>query len=282
MKVKNVIFSGFAAAILMGAVEANAAFEIASKAYVDGVVGENGTMTQSLTTLQNKIGNAAMGTTAETVTGAIGELDGKVDTLTGNAETSGSVAHAEASAAAAKSAADAAQGDVDALEAIVGSGFNSTTNTVAAALDTKVDKTSVATSISANPVDTKWASEKAVADAIAAAVYDVTGDSGSVSEQISDALGELGTHTDPQSGQPVPNTVKDVIDALQDAVAAKADADDVYTKTQTYTKEEVGNLLNAKIDKPAANTCVAGSGHCVLSVDTQGNLTWINITNPAE
>ena len=156
MKVKNIVFSGFAAAILMSAAHADPVFQIASKAYVDSIVGANGSVTQ-------QIGNSDMGTEAQTITGAIAEIEGRVDD---------------------------AESDIDDLEAALGDGFSSA-NTVADALDTKVDKSAVSTSIpSTGASNDKWASEKAVADAIA----DVTGGSGSVAEQIADALGDLGTN----------------------------------------------------------------------------------------
>ena len=43
MKVKNIVFSGFMAAIL-SATGANAAISVASKAYVDKYVGDNGSV----------------------------------------------------------------------------------------------------------------------------------------------------------------------------------------------------------------------------------------------
>ena len=48
MKVKNIMFSGFAAAILMGTAQAATTWSIASKAYVDSKVGANGTTTQAI------------------------------------------------------------------------------------------------------------------------------------------------------------------------------------------------------------------------------------------
>ena len=54
MKVKNVVFSGFMAAIL-SATGANAAISVASKAYVDKFVGENGSVTTELSELTKTV-----------------------------------------------------------------------------------------------------------------------------------------------------------------------------------------------------------------------------------
>ena len=70
------------------------------------------------------------------------------------------------------------------------------------------------------------------------------------------------------------NGVDDLTGAVNDLMANKADADDVYTKSQLDT------MIGAKLEHPATNTCTAGSGHCVLSLDTSGNLTWVDVTQP--
>ncbi len=238
MKVKNIVFSGFAAAILMGTAHAaDPVFQIASKAYVDRLTNENG----AITTLSNKIGNDAMGTTATTVTGAIGELDTKVDTLTGSAQTSGSVAHAEASAAAAQS-------DVNTLAANVGSGFTST-NTVAAALDTKLDKSSTSATLPAvtNASASNYANELAVAQAIAA----VNGGVENVSSQIETALG--GTYGGENA------TVTQVL-------ATKANASDIAGANEELASDIAAttivgaiNELNSEKQDKTSSTATAGT-----------------------
>ena len=65
MKVKNIMFSGFAAAILMGTVSANAAtpFRIASQAYVDQQInnlsGQNGAISEVASDVETLAGQIA-------------------------------------------------------------------------------------------------------------------------------------------------------------------------------------------------------------------------------
>ncbi len=213
MKIKNIVFSGFAAAILMGTVNAQAAFEIASKAYVDSKVGDNGTITQAVTEIQNSLGDG------------------------------------------------------------IGTGAGETT--VADALDGKVDKTAVSTEIpaAANASNDKWASEKAVADAIAT----VSGSVSDVQQQIADALGDLGTHEDPTSGETVPNTVEEVLETKADA----EDVGNVDDLAQDIAAEDIVGAINElnteKQNEADSNVATAGNyiaaGHGVASnltaLDTQ-------------
>ena len=336
MKVKNIVFSGFAAVILMGTANATTPFKIASQAYVDTEIsklsGSNGAISQ----LEEKIAgtNETLSNSFEsgtTVVGAINDLKSDVDTLTGNASTSGSVAHAEASAASAASAAADAQGDVDALEAVVGNltaqeggltGFASGTDTVVEALnelnagkanadvlggnftssatvqdalDAKVnvnDKATTIRTVNGGASDDKWATEKAVATI----VEGLTGGGGTVSQQIADALGDLGTGN---------TTVEDALATKQAAITqnAKLSADlvDDSNATNKFVTASDKTTWNGKQDAltqnqldaltAAANllaagytTCInqqGGSGHCVLSASSTG-LEWIDVTSPFE
>ena len=91
MKVRNIMFSGFAAAILMGT--ANAAttpFEIASKAYVDaqvrGATSNVGDTIGDMTTLQNgNDSNIDAGT--DNVVDALNDLDDAIDTKQNEADS---------------------------------------------------------------------------------------------------------------------------------------------------------------------------------------------------
>lgn len=115
MKVKNIVFSGFAAAILMGTAQAATDWSIASKAYVDSKVGENGTTTQAIEqnasdidALEGIVGDGELGNGftdgVEDLTGAVNDLQdtkqdkvaagsaGDVVTYSGTAGEFGSVA----------------------------------------------------------------------------------------------------------------------------------------------------------------------------------------------
>ena len=308
MKVRNIVFSGFAAAILMGTVDVNAAFTIASKDYVDNKVseltGENGAITELSDLVAGENDALDDGFTSDTVVGAVNELKDDVDTLMGDADTAGSVAEA-------KAAADAAQADVDALETKVGTDTLTTTaqtvtgaiNELDSALDGKVNVSDAATTIgaAASASDTKWATEKAVADALAS----VTGGAGSVSQQISDALGDLGT-----GNTTVEEALADKADATDvTALETKVGSDTLTTTAQTVTGaiNELDAALDGKQDtlttaqlaavnsgidatKVAAyeatqtamsGSCTSESDYCVLvkNKDT-GAMEWAGITLP--
>ena len=206
MKVKNIVFSGFAAAILMGAVDARAAgtFQIASKAYVDGMVGENGSITQAVTEIQN----------------ALGEGIG-----TGTGET-----------------------------------------TVAAALADKVDKSAVSTEIPATGASNdKWASEKAVADAIATAVSGVTGGAGSVTDQITGALGGEYGGNNP--------TVKDVLDTKADASTIAGENEALANDIAASTIVGAINELNSEKQNEADSNVATAGNYIAAGHGVAANLT---------
>lgn len=120
---------------------------------------------------------------------------------------------------------------------------------------------------------------KRVDDAVGS--YDSTTGTGTgLAKDVADIQSAL---TDQTTGltprvEALEETVGDATDGLVKDVADlqtnKANAADVYTKT------EMNSLLGAKIDRPAGNECTAGSGHCVLSMDNNGNLLWVDVTNP--
>lgn len=228
MKIKNIVFSGFAAVILMGTVGANAATtpaKIASQEYVDAEIaklsGANGSITTiagDVATLKTTVGNTALTTTAQNVTGAINELD--------------------------------------------------------SAIDTKVDIDSKATSIRTvnNASDDKWATEKAVATVVAG----ITGGTGTVSQQIADALGDLGTGN---------TTVEDALDDKQDSLsqsqldAVNSGATAALIGKISTNESAITALQTLKDILDGYNTCVTqqgGSGQCVLMA-TSGGLSWVNV-----
>ena len=319
MKIKNIVFSGFAAAILMGTVGANATTtpaKIASQAYVDTEIaklsGENGSVTElasDVADLQTTVGNTALTTTAQTLTGAVNEL---------NTAVSGK----------------AAASDVTALQTTMGNTALSTTaqtvtgaiNELDSALDTKVNLGDAATTIrtvSGGASDSKWATEKAVATI----VEGITGGTGAVSQQIADALGDLGS-----GNTTVEDALADKQDNLSEAqlnaansgvTAAKVSSYDTHianndihvtaeqktawTAKQNALSEAQLNAVNsgatsaliAKISTNESaitalqtltdvldgyNTCITqqnGSGHCVLTASS-GGLSWVNVSRPFE
>ena len=65
-------------------------------------------------------------------------------------------------------------------------------------------------------------------------------------------------------------------DELNAEIDGKANAADVYTKLETD-----GKIVELAVPRPTAE-CQAESGLCVLSVTTDGDLAWVNVTTPAE
>ena len=309
MKVKNIVFSGFAAAILMGTASANATtpFKIASQAYVDQQIenlsGANGAIKEvaddvdeletAVGALETAVGDNSSGlvkdvndlkTTVNTATTGLTDRVGALET-TVNTATTGLTARMTA-----------AEGDIDDLQAAIGT-LPANTN-IADTLDGKVNTSDAATSIRtvANGAsDGKWATEKAVATI----VEGLTGGNGTVSQQIADALGSDFT------GQGAYATVTAALADKQDVIDSnnKLDADSVddtnsTNKFVTAADKTTWNgkqnaLSQTQLDSITAaaallaagyNTCINqqnGSGHCVLTADEDG-LSWIDVTNPFE
>ena len=322
MKVKNIMFSGFAAAILMGTVDASAALRIASKDYVDTQVGALSGNGGAITSLQTRM------TTAE----------GTLNTLTGDG--AGSVAKAEADAksyadtkagaaeTAAKSYADGLAVNYATAEQGVKADAALPATTAASTYQTLANKVTDLSGTFEN--DNQYPSAKAVKAALAETGGDVSGVSSRVTT-LENAVnnqttGLAATHTIATENQSAIATLngdeqttgsvdKKIADALEDyttttdintALNAKANSTDVYTTSQTYTKTEVDNLLNAKQvtlteDQLAAansgittakrtsydtvvntmnGTCNSESDYCALVKGPTGAITWVEITNP--
>ena len=294
MKVKNIMFSGFAAAILMGTASASAVtFNVASKDYVDNLVGANGSITQAVSGLNEQInGN---GTTTDGLAGDVSDLNEQIN---GNGTTT-----------------DGLAGDVSDLQDALGDGFSSA-NTVADAIDTKQDKlggasdagkvvtaTANAGTVTYTTVDSTVGNNSNLVTGAAVQTY--------VANEISGVTGgaSIGTlPTDPDTNQPYTTVgdalsdmnsdisaleskvgngtlangfssgVDDLTEAVNDLQSTKANAADVYTKN------EVNTLMSGKLNVPedtCSSTIAAGeSAWCALVSDGAGNLKWAKITAP--
>lgn len=129
MKVKNIMFSGFMAVILMGvAGNASAAVQIASKAYVDGEL-ESKASTTDLTNVQNtlqaaiddKASQSYVGTLPDTaqsndIVGYIQEKTAGIATEGAMTELSGRVTTAEGKVTALEGKMTTAESDIDTLQ----------------------------------------------------------------------------------------------------------------------------------------------------------------------
>ena len=309
MKVKNIMFSGFAAAILMGTVDANAALSIASKDYVDNQVsalsGANGAITSLQTRMTTAEGtlNTLTGDGAGSVAKAEADAKSYADTKAGAAETAakayadGLATNYDAAGAAAnalQSAKDYADGKfatseyVGTLPSGLPNGVDTVTEYVAhVATSVGGDTTSLN-----NRLDTLEGAadvENSVANKIATALADYTTTANLTKASV--GLGNVDNTSDAD---------KPISTATQAALDLKAN------QSTTYTKTEVDNLLSAKqgtltqtqlaaansgIDATAkasydavvntmGGTCTSESDYCALVKGPNGTITWVEITNP--
>ncbi len=344
MKVKNIAFSGFMAAIMLsatGAANAATAIEIASKGYVDqqrdaavstaaaavdtklenytpttalpGVIKQNITNVLTDTTTEGGLGktvndlktsvdeldasvnDATNGLTTKASTASVNALTERVSTnetniakkadkLTGvTAEQAGSIATVDqngqyqlgsvkatdlvTNATVTEKITEALEGNQtvkDAITQIVGDGqvvtdainASVTNGTLKTELDKKANKI---TGVTADQVGT-------IATVGADGQY-VLGDK---------KAADLATSSDVTTA--ITNAVTNN-EALKGALDAKADADNVYSKTEADAK------FDTKIPVPS-EACQATSGRCVLSVatgsDGKTGLVWLDVTSPLE
>ena len=275
MKVKNIMFSGFAAAILMGTAYADPVFQIASKAYVDQEISALSSSGGAVAEVAGDIGNMSslsndFDDSVDTIVDALNELKGDTDT---NAESIQTINNSDAMNSGI-TAAKVANYDAHVAD--------TTIHVTAADKTTWNGKQNALDANQMNAVNSGITAEKVAA-------YDaLTSGDGSVAQQIDDALGDLGTHEGSTPGSTVTNTVKDVTDALDDRLDDVEDnigdiSDLSGFETQpTSVVAALNDLQSNKLNKPIPNECSATSQHCVLHMDNLGNLSWIDITSPYE
>lgn len=275
MKVKNIVFSGFAAAIF-AAGAANAATtstQIASKSYVDNQIREVGTEVNTLQqTLENNyttteqlqdvvienitnelkedgaitkvLADKADAADVEALGERVTTAEEKIKTLNGDENTEGSVANQ------IKTAVD---GKADLIE--VTAAQAGTIAIVDANGQYQLGDVKAADLVTNNDVDEK--------------ITNALSDEG-LKEKITEIVGD---------GTVVTEVIEKSIDEgrLKEELDKKANVEDVYTKEQTDAQ-----IIKLAIPQPTGN-CAADSGRCVLSIDTEGKgLMWLDITEPLE
>ena len=280
MKVKNIMFYGFAAAILMGTVSANAAtpFKIASQAYVDRQIdnlsGANGAISEVSSAVDTLAGQIAGenetlddGFTSDTVVGAVNELKDSVGALETTVDT----------------ATTGLTARVGALEGTVGTGTmsvggQSQADVIAAinALDTKTNGIATAGNLSQleTTVGTKQdKSDSTVATLSQGSYNHINAGTGvglnlvALDTALGTAEGDIDALEAAIGTLPANTNIADALDAKQDDLS----------QTQLDSITAAANLLAA-----GYNTCInqsGGSGHCVLSASS-GGLEWIDVTSP--
>ncbi len=264
MKVKNIAFSGFAAAVLATGA-ANAAPSIATQGYVDQQVkGVQGTVTELNKTLTEQytkteqlqtVVNQNITQAIESDTGAIKEaLNEKADastvtTLAGTVtDLSGVVAQKENSSNKTGSITEANQGSAE-LFPTIGAVVTWTNAQIADLSETGLpvnpDNIGAGTIVEAKLADGSVTTPKIADKAVT---------SGKLADDVNAKINAA-------------QTAEQVAAAIASAVTTEGG--------------EIKTELDKKIPTPSAD-CKSASGRCVLSVDTNGNYTWIDVTTPLE
>ena len=289
MKVKNIAFSGFMGAILaMGA--ANAAPSIASKQYVDDSVGAVSTsvstlsknLTDNYTTTEGLDGVITTNITNSIASGAIKTaLDDKENT----ANKVGAVTEDnKASDTLFPTVGAMTQYTQKAIADAVDAGIDVNTDQIAAGAITeeKLQDGAVTTpKIAENAVTAQKIAEGAVeagkiADGAVAAGKIAAG--AVETEKI--AENAVTTQKIADKAVTTEKLAEDIatkINAAQSASDVNQAISDAITKPDGAIKQ----VMDTKIPRPEG-TCVTESGRCVLSVDTEGNFTWIDVTAPLD
>lgn len=235
MKIKNIAFSGFAAAILaIGAAGAATTDvpQIASKDYVDSKVNTD---------------IAALATSIENNYTTNDDLDGVI-TSNITAEMNGETG------VIGQALADKENSD-NKVNAIDENNQNSETQFPTIGAVTSYTQQAIKDVVDAGIADDSVTTPK-IADG------NVTADK--LSEELNTKIDAAQTAED--VAKAIANAVSDEQGDIQKALADKLDAEQVNAAIEDYT-----------IPVPEPD-CKARSGSCVLSVDTAGKLTWVNVT----
>lgn len=269
MKVKNIAFSGFMGAILaMGA--ANAAPSIASKQYVDDSVGAvstsvstlNKNLTDNYTTTEGLGGVITTNITDSIASGAIKTaLDDKENTANKVGEVTEENKASDTlfptvgamTTYTKKAIADAVDAGIDVNTDQIAAGAITEEKLKDGAVTTPkiADGAVAAGKIAAGAVETEKIAENAV-----------------TTQKIADKA---------VTTEKLADDIANKINAAQSASDVNQAISDAITKPDGAIKQ----VMDTKIPRPEG-TCVTESGRCVLSVDTDGNFTWIDVTAPLD
>ena len=316
MKIKNIAFSGFMAAIMLSTGAAMAAPQIASKAYVDNkstsaataavtaALNENGAIKTALDAKADASTVAEVKTTADTAKSTADANKSAIENeQTGLAATKKVADAAAAAATAADTKAGNAQAAAEAAQATADAAATKTelTNGLALKEDTS-NKTGNITTDNQNSASlfptigavTEWTNNKITE--LSKSGLPVNPDNindnsiggsklsnGAVTtEKIADGAVTEGKLSTELAGK-VNNaqTSEQVSAAIADAIKGKADKATTlegYGITDAMTETEVKGYA---VPKPSTE-CTAESGRCVLSVDTAGLPYWMDVTKPID
>lgn len=311
MKIKNIAFSGFMAAIMLSTGAAMAAPQIASKAYVDNKSTSAATAAVTAA-LENGAIKTALDAKADAST--VAEVKTTADTAKSTADAAKTTAEANKSAieneqtglAATKKVADDAAaaantnaGEISTLKETV-AGKQDALGYTAENAANKIG--TLSTTASVEEQARTYPTAGAVISYVTGKFDEITGGISVDTNKITD-----GAVTEPKikDGAVTTNKIADgavtegklstelagkvngaqtseqVSAAIADAIKGKADKADTlagYGITDAMTETEVKGYA---VPKPSTE-CTAESGRCVLSVDTTGLPYWMDVTKPID
>ena len=314
MKVKNIMFSGFMAVILMGVAgnASAAAVQIASKAYVDGELASkasnadlgaaNEAIAQNAENIAKKadqsyVGTLPTGITATDIVGYIQEKTAGIATEGAMTELSGRVTAAEGKVTALEGKMTTAEGDIDALEsAMTGTGEGSVAAKISSAvsdakgeLTTEINKKADSSTVDGisgrvtalenadyqNAEDVSGAITTAISDLNLAGTYEAKGAAATVQANVNTLSGTV----DGISAKVTAN--EGAISTLQGDVATKAAASDVTALGERVTTAE-GEIDTLQSDMTAAQGNITTlQGDVAKKVDQTAYDTKVNELNTA-
>ena len=249
MKVKNIAFSGFAAAILaMGAANAAAVPQIASKSYVDSKIDSD------VQTLRETIENNY--TTTEELTDII------VNNIT-NELTNDDGALKEALEGKANTS------DVETLESTVGD-LESAMADKADKIQNVGDKAGNIATVDANgqyQVSDVNATDLVTNETVTTKITEVLEGNDTVKEIITTIVGDG-------------DIVKEAIDQSVTSGTLKTELDKKANVEDVYTKEQTNQLFDGTVPMPEGE-CATESNRCVVSYDAvTKKMVWLDVTAP--
>lgn len=282
MKIKNIAFSGFMAAIMLSTGAAMAAPQIASKAYVDNKSASAATAAVTAA-LENENGAIKTALDAKADASTVAEVKTTADTAKTTAD------EAKAAAAAAQATADAA-----ATKTALSEGLALKEDTSNKTGNITTDNQNSASLFPTIGAVTEWTNNKITE--LSKSGLPVNPDNindnsiggsklanGAVTtEKIADGAVTEGKLSTELAGK-VNNaqTSEQVSAAIAGAIKDKADKATTlagYGITDAMTETEIKGYA---VPKPG-DDCKAESGRCVLSVDTAGLPYWMDVTKPID
>lgn len=318
MKVKNIMFSGVMAAILMGTAGAHAAVQIASQKYVENQVADKATKTElseglaakadktAFESLQSAVNSTESGLGTKAAQASLDQTNAYIGTIPDTAAATNIVAYVQEKTAgiATDTALEeltgrvaTAETDIDGLQAKVGD--VSVADRIATSLANYTTTADLQKDyLSKADAETTYAKQTTIGDLgtfetvvayVGNAVETVNADLGDVQTTASSALGVANANTGKIEGLTTDvATLQSTVGSAESGLV-KGVADNAAAITTLNSGADVAGSVDSKIkatadtllNRPTTNTCGADSGLCVLTMSNGGALVWVDVTDPA-